>query len=141
MLLQGYGIYSRGETSYYWYSALDGGNLWWPHGSAGCVRIRRDGTMRRFALNVMNDSELAGICFSPDGQRLLTGAMEIRDVNAALGLSLDDSEYTTLGGLLFGQLGRLPKPGDKVSAGGVAFEIVEMEGRRVGKVRLLEKVG
>jgi hypothetical protein len=43
MLLQGYGIYSRGDTSYYWYTGLDGGNLWWPHGAAGCVRIRRDG--------------------------------------------------------------------------------------------------
>ncbi|HEX9703957.1 MAG TPA: hemolysin family protein [Gemmatimonadales bacterium] len=73
------------------------------------------------------------------GQRMLTGAMELREVNAALGLALDDSEYTTLGGLLFGAMGRLPKPGDKVTTGGATFEIVEMEGRRVGKVRLLEK--
>jgi CBS domain containing-hemolysin-like protein len=75
----------------------------------------------------------------PGGQRMLTGATEIRDVNRALGLSLDDSEYTTLGGVLFGALGRLPRPGDRVPLGGATFEIVEMEGRRVGKVRLLEK--
>jgi CBS domain containing-hemolysin-like protein len=73
------------------------------------------------------------------GQRMLSGAMELREVNQTLGLSLDDSEYTTLGGLLFGALGRLPKPGDKVTTGGAIFEIVEMEGRRVGKVRLLER--
>ncbi|MGH7699549.1 MAG: hemolysin family protein [Gemmatimonadales bacterium] len=71
-------------------------------------------------------------------QRVLTGAMEIRDVNAVLGLSLDTSEYTTLGGLLFGALGRLPRAGDRVPLGSATFEILEMRGRRVGKVRLLD---
>lgn len=71
--------------------------------------------------------------------RALTGAMEIRDVNAALGLTLDTSEYTTLGGLLFGALGRLPRAGDRVPLAGATFEILEMRGRRVGKVRLLDK--
>ena len=73
------------------------------------------------------------------GQRVLTGAMEIRDVNQALNLALDDSQYTTLGGILFGALGRLPKPGDRVVVDGATFEIIEMEGRRVGTVRLLGK--
>jgi CBS domain containing-hemolysin-like protein len=77
---------------------------------------------------------------------LIPGATEIRDVNERHGLALDESDYTTLGGLLFGELGRLPKVGDTVSvlgiegtAGGV-FEIVEMDGRRVGKVRLVRKL-
>jgi CBS domain containing-hemolysin-like protein len=69
--------------------------------------------------------------------RVLNGDMEIRDVNAALGLELDDSDYTTLGGLLFGAIGRLPKPGDRVPLKGATFEIVEMEGRRVAKARVL----
>lgn len=43
MLLQGSGLYSRGDTSLYWYSGLDGGNLWSSHASAGVLRIRRDG--------------------------------------------------------------------------------------------------
>ena len=42
-----------------------------------------------------------------------------------------------LGGLVFGQLGRLPRPGDRIVAGKDAFEIVEMEGRRVKSVRFL----
>jgi CBS domain containing-hemolysin-like protein len=71
------------------------------------------------------------------GQRVLNGETEIRDVNETLGLTLDDSDYTTLGGLVFGALGRLPRPGDRVKLGAAAFEIVEMDGRRVGKVRYL----
>ena len=67
---------------------------------------------------------------------VLTGGTEISDVNRALRLQLDDADYTTIGGLLFGKLGRLPKVGDRVTLNGATFEIMEMDGRRVGKVRV-----
>ena len=74
---------------------------------------------------------------APDAAPILSGAAEIRDVNDAHGLTLDDSDYTTVGGLVFGMLGRLPKVGDAVTVTGGKLEVVEMEGRRVGKVRLV----
>jgi CBS domain containing-hemolysin-like protein len=67
---------------------------------------------------------------------VISGETEIKDVNEAYGLTLDDSDYTTIGGLLFGTLGRLPKVGDQVKLPGAVFEILEMDGRRVGKVRV-----
>ncbi|MBL9120475.1 MAG: DUF839 domain-containing protein [Phycisphaerae bacterium] len=39
-------------------------------GADGIVRIKPTGEIHRFALNVTNDSELAGVCFSPDGNTL-----------------------------------------------------------------------
>jgi putative hemolysin len=76
---------------------------------------------------------------APGAGAVISGASEIRDVNRAHGLTLDDADYTTLGGLLFGTLGRLPRVGDSVAVGGATFEILEMDGRRVGKVRLAQK--
>jgi len=70
------------------------------------------------------------------GTPIVAGGTEIRDVNRQFGLTLDDADYTTIGGLLFGILGRLPKVGDRVTVSGAAFEIVEMDGRRVGKARV-----
>jgi CBS domain containing-hemolysin-like protein len=70
---------------------------------------------------------------------VLPGSMPIEEVNNAYGLALDDAAYTTLGGLLFGALGRLPKAGDRIRLGSTEFEIVTMEGRRVGTVRLLTR--
>lgn len=67
---------------------------------------------------------------------ILTGGTEIGEVNRLLRLHLDDDDYTTIGGLLFGKLGRLPKVGDRVTLQGTTFEILEMDGRRVGKVRV-----
>ena len=39
-------------------------------GSNGMARVTPDGIVERFAENRMNDSELAGACFSPDGTTL-----------------------------------------------------------------------
>jgi CBS domain containing-hemolysin-like protein len=70
---------------------------------------------------------------------VLAGSMAIDEVNDAYGLALDDADYATLGGLLFGTLGRLPRVGDRITVPGAVFEIVAMDGRRVGTARLLQR--
>src|SRR5213596_4239463 len=74
---------------------------------------------------------------TPDAASVLAGSTPLRDVNDAFGLELDVGDYTTIGGYLFGALGRLPRVGDQVAVPGAVFEIVEMDGRRVGAVRLV----
>lgn len=74
---------------------------------------------------------------APGGALTLDGALPIAEFNAEYDANLDDSDYTTLGGLLFGHLGRLPRPGDRVAIGTHLFEIAEMDGRRVKSVRVL----
>jgi CBS domain containing-hemolysin-like protein len=68
---------------------------------------------------------------------VLDGATEVKDVNATYSLQLPAADYNTVGGLVFGTLGRLPKVGDRVTVGTVTFEVIEMAGRRVSKVRAL----
>jgi putative hemolysin len=72
----------------------------------------------------------------PAGVPQLDGAMPISEFNSEYGENLDDTDYTTIGGYVFGQLGRLPRAGDRVPAGRHALEVVEMEGRRVKALRL-----
>ena len=71
-----------------------------------------------------------------DGAARLDGAMPITEFNSKFDAALDDTDYTTLGGYVFGQLGRLPRPGDRVTVGPHSFEVVEMDGRRVRSLRL-----
>ena len=78
---------------------------------------------------------------SNDGSVVVDGAMALTEFNDRFDGDLDDSDYTTLGGFLFGQLGRLPKVGDRVAVAGRQFEIAEMEGRRVEKVRVMGATG
>jgi CBS domain containing-hemolysin-like protein len=71
-----------------------------------------------------------------EGAPRLDGSLPISEFNTQFGAALDDTDYTTIGGYIFGQLGRLPRPGDRVTVGPFTFEVIEMEGRRVKAVRL-----
>jgi len=77
---------------------------------------------------------------APDeGAPRVDGSLPISEFNTEHGASLDDSDYTTIGGYVFGQLGRLPRVGDRVTAGPFTFEVIEMDGRRVKTIRLHTK--
>jgi CBS domain containing-hemolysin-like protein len=71
-----------------------------------------------------------------EGGPRVDGSMPISDFNTEYGGSLDDTDYTTIGGYIFGQLGRLPRVGDRVIEGPFTFEVVDMDGRRVKTIRL-----
>ena len=62
---------------------------------------------------------------------LVPGSTGISDANERFGLSVPDEDYTTIGGFVFGALGRLPIVGDRVTADGAVFTVREMEGRRI----------
>jgi CBS domain containing-hemolysin-like protein len=78
-----------------------------------------------------------GVPVDPASASTLEGSMPITEFNHEHGATLDDADYTTLGGFLFGQLGRLPRAGDRIPTGELTFEIVEMDGRRVKTVRVV----
>ncbi|MFI5231661.1 MAG: hemolysin family protein [Gemmatimonadales bacterium] len=76
---------------------------------------------------------------APGGETRVPGAMAVREVNEGYGLSVPEEDYTTLGGYVFGVLGRLPVVGDKVTGGGATFIVRAMDGRRIDTLAL-EKV-
>jgi len=65
------------------------------------------------------------------GETLVPGSTHISDLNERFALEVPDEDYTTIGGYVFGTLGRLPAPGDRVTAGGAIFTVREMDGRRI----------
>jgi CBS domain containing-hemolysin-like protein len=73
------------------------------------------------------------------GTVVVDGATSISSFNTEFEESLSDTDYTTLGGWIFGQLGRLPQVGDRVTAGQHVLEVLEMEGRRVKRVKLISE--
>jgi CBS domain containing-hemolysin-like protein len=68
------------------------------------------------------------------GEVVIPGSTHIGEMNERFGLSVPDEDYTTIGGFIFGTLGRLPSPGDRTSAGGAVFIVRSMDGRRVETV-------
>ena len=62
---------------------------------------------------------------------VVPGKTDISEVNERYGLNVPDEDYTTIGGFVFGALGRVAVVGDRVTAGGAVFTVREMDGRRV----------
>jgi CBS domain containing-hemolysin-like protein len=67
---------------------------------------------------------------------VVDGTTPIASVNERLSLSVPDEEYSTIGGFVFGTLGRLPVAGDRIVAGGAHFAVKSMDGRRIGELAI-----
>ena len=52
-------------------------------------------------------------------------------------MNIDGGEHQTIGGLVFGVLGRLPQQGDQVRQDGVVLEVLGMDKLRVDMVKLV----
>ncbi|MFI5310830.1 MAG: hemolysin family protein [Gemmatimonadales bacterium] len=74
------------------------------------------------------------------GETLVAGVTNIRDVNEQFELSVPEADYTTIGGYVFGALGRLPVIGDRVVGSGATFTVRAMDGRRI-ETLAIEKDG
>ncbi|MGA1438944.1 MAG: hemolysin family protein [Ilumatobacteraceae bacterium] len=72
----------------------------------------------------------------PDGDYLVDGGMAIDEVNELLGGSLPDDDWDTLAGLVFSSLGHVPEPGEELRFDGWSFIPVEVEGRRIRRIRV-----
>ena len=73
---------------------------------------------------------------SVEGRPIVDGNDHVGTLNERFGLAIPDEEYTTIGGYVFGTLGRVPRIGDRLQAGGAIFIVKEMQGRRVSRVEV-----
>jgi CBS domain containing-hemolysin-like protein len=77
----------------------------------------------------------------PGGDVLVEGAVGLDDVNERLGIDISNAEYDTIGGYVFGMIGRVPRIGDGVEAEGYRLSVEELDGRRVTMVRYVPRAG
>jgi magnesium and cobalt exporter, CNNM family len=71
-----------------------------------------------------------------EGVLELVGSMSLVDVRSDYGVPIPEGSWSTLGGYVFSQLGRVAAVGDRVSFPGGELEVVAMDGRRVAAVRV-----
>ena len=76
----------------------------------------------------------AGILRIGRGRVRLVGSFPIDEFNERFGKSLPVDDYHTIGGFVFGELGRVPKVGDIVAFDGARFEVSAIDGPRIREV-------
>lgn len=70
-----------------------------------------------------------------DGSFLVDGLTPLDEIRERLALALEGEPYDTVGGLVFGRLGRVGRVGDHVDVEGMRFEVSAMDGRRIAQLR------
>src|SRR5499426_3147392 len=72
-----------------------------------------------------------------DGAVIFDAALNVRDLDTQYGIVLpEDPAYATVGGFVLDQLGFIPKGGESFVFGDLRFTIVEMDSKRVARVKL-----
>ncbi|HKA94120.1 MAG TPA: hemolysin family protein [Acidimicrobiia bacterium] len=75
----------------------------------------------------------------PDGSLRVPGGTSIDDVSDELGVELPDTEWDTVGGLVFNLLGHVPEEGECVRFQGLEFRTERVQGRRIVSVHIRPK--
>ena len=75
----------------------------------------------------------------PDGSMVIQGSALLKDLKSDYGLPFEESpDYLTLAGFVLAKLRRIPRGGERVEHDGYRLTIVDMEGRRIVKIKLEE---
>jgi putative hemolysin len=67
---------------------------------------------------------------------LIDGTFPIDDFNEQFGTAFPVEDFHTMSGLVFGLLGRAPEEGDEVVENGARFRVMDVEGTRIGRLRV-----
>ena len=72
-----------------------------------------------------------------DGAVIFDAGLNVRDLDSQYNIALpEDPAYATVGGFVMDQLGFIPRGGESFEYGGYRFSVVEMDGRRVARVKI-----
>jgi len=85
------------------------------------------------------DEDMPLVVHLANGEILVNASMNVDDVNDELDLALPEGNWDSVGGLVFGLLGRVAVPGDTIETEGTRIVVEIVDGRRVIRVRLVSK--
>jgi putative hemolysin len=66
----------------------------------------------------------------------IDGTYTIDDFNEEFGTGLEQEDFHTMAGLVFGELGRAPEVGDSVPVDGIVLSVLEIEGSRIMRLEV-----
>lgn len=102
-------------------------------------------TMEDLIEEIMGDIQDEHDTEEPDVQRIdadtieFNASIRLDELNEQMGLNLECDEADTVGGLVFTLLDRVPVEGDEVEVKGVRLIVLDMDGHRIEKIRLVKQ--
>ena len=108
-------------------------------GSAGLVTL--EDMLEELVGEIYDEFELEQLDIQKlaENEYMLNGRVLLEEVSEMLGIQLEEDTVSTIGGYVFSRIGRKPVKGDIVYAGGFNFEVIEVIGFRITKVKIMRK--
>ncbi len=106
-------------------------------GTAGLVTL--EDVIEQLVGEVQDEFDVEAPAFKEEapGTFVVDGLTSLDQLRERLGVELTDEPYDTVGGLVFGRLGRLAAVGDTIEVEGYRFQVTAVDGRRVAQVRVV----
>jgi CBS domain containing-hemolysin-like protein len=82
------------------------------------------------------DDESETVTDEGEGRFIFSGKVSVDEVHDRLGVEIAREGFETVGGYLLSHLGRMPYVGETFEVDGLAVEVLEVERRRITKVRV-----
>ena len=82
------------------------------------------------------DVERETVTDEGNGNFVFSGKVSVDEVRERLDVEIEREGFETVGGYLLSHLGRMPYVGETFDVGDLAFEVIEVERRRITKVRV-----
>jgi CBS domain containing-hemolysin-like protein len=87
------------------------------------------------------DVESEPIVDEGNGRFIFNGKVDIDEVSQRLGVQIEREGFETVGGYLLNHLGRVPAVGERLEIDGLTVDVLDVERRRVHKVRIMRDQG
>jgi len=81
------------------------------------------------------DVESETVTDEGNGNFVFSGKVSVDEVRERLDVEIEREGFETVGGYLLSHLGRMPYVGETIEVGDLGFEVIEVERRRITKVR------
>ena len=103
-------------------------------GTAGLVTL--EDLVEEIIGEIQDEHEQEPLPFEEDadGEIRIRGEVQLWEVNERFSLDLPEDVFDTIGGFVFGQIGRIPALDDTVETESGSFRVIAMDGRRVTRV-------
>lgn len=75
-----------------------------------------------------------------ENEYVVDGSVRIHDISELIGINIDSEEFDSIGGLMIGELGRMPQKMEEVTIGTIKLIVESIDKNRIKKVRILTNV-
>ncbi|RII32143.1 HlyC/CorC family transporter [Clostridium chromiireducens] len=87
------------------------------------------------------DEENQSVVVINDNEYIVDGSFRINDISDLIGFNIDSEEFDSVGGLMIGDLGRMPEEQEEVIVNSIKFIAEEIEKNRIKRVRIIINIG